>query len=192
VPAGLLYRLPATLSFEQGAYVEPVAASLAVLEAGVLPAQRGLLYGTGRIAELTRRVLEAHGFCDLEHIDPANAHNDARLDVGGFDFAVETRADDASLHALVRALRPGATLVLKSRPASPAALDVREVVRRELRLQGAHYGSFEAAIDLLASGRLEVDDLFGPVHALEDFARVFDELWVSEAHKHFFAPSEAR
>ncbi|MEL6180979.1 MAG: alcohol dehydrogenase catalytic domain-containing protein, partial [Myxococcota bacterium] len=54
VPRAAVHRLPEPLSFVQGAYAEPVAASLAVLGKGPHPDERWIIYGTGRIAHLTQ------------------------------------------------------------------------------------------------------------------------------------------
>ncbi|MBA2661899.1 MAG: alcohol dehydrogenase catalytic domain-containing protein [Bradymonadaceae bacterium] len=186
LPAALVYRLPDTLGFDKGAYVEPVAASLAVVEANILPSQRGVIFGGGRIAELTRRIMAAHGFDRLRVFDP---ERDSPLESASLDFIVETRADDQALAAMCDALRPGATLVLKSRPNKAVALDLLTIVRKELRLQGAHYGPFERAIELLAGDTLVVDDLFGPSHDIADFEAVFKAAWADESLKHFFSPN---
>lgn len=184
VPASLIYRIPDSLGFEKGAYVEPVAASLAVVEAGIDPSQRGLIYGGGRIAELTRRILSAHGVVNPAVFEPDEG---GRLEECSLDFIVETRATERAMADMVDALKPGGLLVLKSRPRRDVSIDFREVVRKELRLQGAHYGSFEEAIELLASGRLEVADLFGATHEMSEYAGVFEALWSDESKKHFFS-----
>jgi L-iditol 2-dehydrogenase len=57
VPARVIYRFPDTVSFLAGAYLEPVAASLAVLKAGIQPEAKGLIYGDNRISQLTHKLL---------------------------------------------------------------------------------------------------------------------------------------
>jgi threonine dehydrogenase-like Zn-dependent dehydrogenase len=49
------------------------------------------------------------------------------------------------------------------------------------------YGSFPAAIELLASGRLPVDEILGPARPLEDFEAVLAEARRSEREKLFFS-----
>ncbi|MGH7187229.1 MAG: alcohol dehydrogenase catalytic domain-containing protein, partial [Pseudomonadota bacterium] len=65
VPAHSVFRLPDSMSFMAGAYMEPVAASMAVLNADIHPRQKGLIYGDNRISRLTERVLLAKGFADV-------------------------------------------------------------------------------------------------------------------------------
>lgn len=185
VPAATLYRLPEALSFKLGAYIEPIAASLAVLKAGLPPRGHGLLYGSNRIALLTQKILAAHGFADITLYDPEASA--AELGAGEYDFVIETVATTDSLHEIVRAVRPRGIVVLKSRPYQPAGLDVRAAVLKELTFRAVNYGSFDAAIALVAEGRIDVSDLLGPVYPLAEFEPVFTTSAASEAAKSFLA-----
>ena len=179
VPAAAIVRLPRDLPFEVGAYVEPVAAALAVLEAGLSRAARGVVYGDGRISLLTHAVLLAHGFERVERVE------EGPLPADTYDFAVETSATTAALRELVGALRARGTLVLKSRPASSPELNVRELVMKELTLRGVAYGSFEDAVALLAGGRLALSEHFGATFPLERFAEAFAASTARGARKVF-------
>ncbi len=184
VPDGALVALPADMAFEVGAYVEPVAAALAVLGVGLSRAGRGVVYGDGRIARLTHAVLAAHGFARVDAVEEGALGEDT------YDFAIETSATTEALRELVRAVRPGGTLVLKSRPARPPELDVRAVVLKELALRGASYGRFDDAVALLAGGRLDLADHFGPTAPLSGFAAAFAASSARGARKLFLAPGE--
>lgn len=201
VPASALVRVPAGLSMRHAAFAEPVAAALAVPEAlddaldGTLPgafpdplsarAQRGLVLGSGRIAVLTARVLAGAGFAHVE-TRPVPERVDTGADA--FDFVVETTASERALAAAVALLRPRGVLVLKSRPPAAVPLDVLACVRKELRLAGAYYAPLAAALDLMHTRALAVDDLLGPGHALAAHQAVLAaELDGGEARKQFFA-----
>ena len=172
VPAAQVRRLPDGMSFALGAYVEPVAAAMGALRAPIGPGTRVLVGGANRIAELTARVVAAAGATVVRAPD------------GAVDVAIES---DGALAPLIAALRPGGTLVVKSRTAAPAALDLAAMVAGELIVRGLGHGSFDAAIDWLASGRIVVDDLIAPARPLEDWAGVFAAARGSEAHKQMFA-----
>ena len=118
VPARCVYRLPARLSLRVAAYAEPVAAALAVLDAGLRPDQRGLILGRNRFAVLIERVLRAHGFGQVRLSDPVGG--DDRPSAHAFDFAVETGATAEALAEAVRVTRPLGTVVLRSRQPWPA------------------------------------------------------------------------
>lgn len=184
LPESMLYTCPPTLPPRLAAYVEPVAASLAPLNAPITPEQRGLIYGVGRIAGLTEAVLHAAGF--------RNVVMGMDGDDGAYDFVIETRAD--RLDEALRLTRDGGLLILKSRPAQPVRLNLLDAVQREVRMVGAHYGSFDEAIAWLDTERLEVDHLLGPTHPLDAFISedgtrgLMHELLEREDHKHFLAP----
>jgi threonine dehydrogenase-like Zn-dependent dehydrogenase len=102
----------------------------------------------------------------------------------GFDVAIEHGGDPA---ALVPLLRPGGTLILKSRARRAIALDAGELVARDLVVRGASHGSFTAAIDWLHGGAISIDDLLAPPRPLEAFAEVLAAERAGEAHKQMFA-----
>jgi threonine dehydrogenase-like Zn-dependent dehydrogenase len=162
--------------------------------AGHARAQRGLVLGHGRIAILTARVLAAAGFDRVETRpvpervaadQPSDSDGDGP---GDYDFVVETTATERALAAAVALLRPRGVLVLKSRPPAAVPIDVLACVRKELRLVGAYYGSLAAALDLMHTRAIAVDDLLGPGHGLAAHQAVLAaELRGDEARKQFFA-----
>ncbi len=197
LPERAVYRLPDGVSFELGAYAEPVAASLAVMRAGLRG--RGVVLGTGRIAELTRRVLSAHGVeAPLLPLPPGGNHADYHagdklpLAPRSLDFVVETVASEEAFDCAMSLLRPGGTLVLKSRAAAKVPLDVARAVGGELILRAVAYGRFADALALLSSGRLQVTDLFGPTYDLDDHEPAFLAARADEGRKVFLCPGGSR
>jgi threonine dehydrogenase-like Zn-dependent dehydrogenase len=168
VSASRVLPLPAGMSLALGAYVEPVAAAMAVLRY-VRERERVRVAGAGRIAELTRRVVGLAGglLCEDGLVDVAIEH-------------------DGNAAALVPGLRDGGTLILKSRARRTLELPADEIVARELRVIGASHGSFDAAIAVLAARHLVVDDLIADPRPLADFAEVFTAAR-GESQKQMFA-----
>ncbi len=179
VPSGAVHRVPEALSWQAAAMAEPVAAALGALRAPIDRRGRGAVYGSGRIADLLVRVLEAAGFSPMRW-EPSSEGAPTEL-----DWVVEARA--SSLSELMRALRPGGTLVLKSRPPGPSSLDVALAVRREITIAARGWGSFDEAVEWLATGRVRVDDLVGEIFPLERFADAFEAARAGERRKIFFA-----
>jgi L-iditol 2-dehydrogenase len=170
VPAACVLRLPPGMSLLAGAYVEPVAAALGVL-ASIERGMRVLVSGDGRIAELTARVVAAHGGEVLRSLDRC-------------DVAIE---HDGVVEPLLAALRPGGTLLLKSRRKRTLELPAGELVARELTVRGVSHGSFAAAIDWLCTRRIEIEDLLAAPRPLEEVAAVFADARASESRKQMFA-----
>ncbi|MFC4066228.1 zinc-dependent alcohol dehydrogenase [Actinoplanes subglobosus] len=160
VPEAVLVRVPAGLPLRRVALVEPMAATIAVLGAPIRPDQRGAVVGAGRIADLTVRVLRAHGF-RIDHCERPGSGD------GGYDFVVESAGNSAALAEAVHLVRPGGVVVLKSRPAEPVSLDVGRAVRNDILFAAVSYGSFDDAVDLV--GAMDVDDLFGEILPIERF-----------------------
>lgn len=179
VPASTVYRLPDKVSLLDGAYAEPIAASLAVVDAGIQSHERGLVYGKNRIARLTQLILEAKGF---EFVELGTNS----LPADSFDFVIETDARQDAMADVLRAVRPGGIVVLKSRMIAPTHLELKFAVEKEIRLQGAFYGAFEEGLDLLATGKLQLNELMGDLNKLEDFEGVFAKELQGEDKKQFF------
>ncbi|MEM8714055.1 MAG: alcohol dehydrogenase catalytic domain-containing protein [Planctomycetota bacterium] len=186
VPEVNAIPLAASVSPQRAAYLEPVAAAMGALRAGLRPSDRGAIAGEGRIAELTRRVLVHAGFPPPPVLQP----HDLSLACApaGFDFVIDAGLpDDASLDAMVHALRPGGTLVMKSRSAVRRSFQASEWVNREITVAARAYGSFSEAAAALSDPALVLEDLFGSVRSLAEHEAVFSEARKSEALKLFFA-----
>ena len=185
VPASHVYPIPDTLSMEEAAFLEPVAASLAVCSAAIKPSQRGLIYGKNRTAELTRRILNIKGF-NAVFLCTENEMPDC---VGEFDFIIETSPTAQALEDIVRLIKPKGTIVLKSRPFSSIPLPISTIVRKEIQLTGVHYGDFKEGIELLSSRILDVSDLLGVTYSFEDAIPILlGKKIIPEDKKIFFKP----
>lgn len=185
VPRSAVFRLPDAVTFLAGAYTEPVAASMAVLRSGIRPHDRGLVFGGNRIAHLTLRILRLHGFERVSLRDP-RAHLSGPAASELYDFVVETTATEGAFDEMMRSIRRGGRIVLKSRPHERVAIDLRRVVEKELTLSGVRYAPFEDALLLLSSGRLSLEDVLGPTHPLEDFEVALGSATLEARSKRFF------
>jgi threonine dehydrogenase-like Zn-dependent dehydrogenase len=176
------------LSPRQLAYAEPVCAALAVCEPlRELSAGASLelaIVGCNRIATLTALVVQ---WCT--GITPAVLSSSAvaQTETDRYDLIIESAAAEDVLAHAVRVLRPGGTLILKSRPSGPVALNYRAIVQKELQMRGAHYGDFLNALQWIASHQAAVEPLLGPVFALTDFEQAFAHDGHGEANKCFLA-----
>lgn len=180
VPERIVHGLPGTVSLRRGAYVEPIAAALAVFRAVPRAGRaRGLVLGRGRVAELTARVLAARG---VDAIRERSRAPDER-----FAFAVETSATTDTLRAALDAVERGGTVVLKSRDRAPVGLSIGDAVAKEITLRAVEHAPFEEAISLLAGGTLAVDDLLGEPFTLDEHVAAFERARASEAVKVLFA-----
>lgn len=167
VPAANVLTLP-ELDPRRGVYVEPIAAALAVPAAVVRGTRVGMVRAN-RFADLLATVLCSEG-CE------------AARD-GVFDAAVETTGTAAELAALCEALRPGGTLLIKSRTPEPVALPLGAIVDKQLVVRGVRYGSFARAVELAST--LSLEALFGESSPLAQWEAAFERARTGEATKLF-------
>lgn len=179
VPATACFALPPELPWLQGAYCEPVAAALGVFATGIQPGQQGLVTGDNRIAHLTRQLLKIKGFA-------VNAQPLTEQPASSLDFVIESGLNPTELTEAVRVLKPGGKLILKSRHLQPFDFPWSDWVYKGLQLQGMMYGSFEEALELLASGQLELQTLLGESFGLGDYQAFLEPS--PESQKRFLLP----
>jgi threonine dehydrogenase-like Zn-dependent dehydrogenase len=183
VPARCALPLPDSIPDREGAFVEPLAAALAVLDAGARDGDSVAVVGRNRIGELVARVLESE-----RGVRPTLLEEGEPVPRDAFDVVVETLPTSAGLDIALEALRPGGKLVLKSRPAARVPFDLALAVKKEIALQGARYASFSVAIAWLLERRVALEDLLGPVLPLTRFERAFELARAKGAPKVFLAP----
>ena len=202
VPQHILYRVPASVRFEQAALVEPVA--VATHAVSLTPLALGdtvVVVGAGMIGLCLVQALRAAGSgrviaVDLEPekralalklgaelaLDPAQqdvAREVAERTEGrGADAAFEAVGITATVQTAIAAVRRGATVTLVGNLAPSVELPLQAVVTRQLRLQGscAIAGEYPAALSMIERGVVDVDSLLSAVVPLAQGAAWFERL----------------
>jgi len=202
VPSHILYSLPPGMTFEQAAMVEPV--SIAVHARSLTPLASGdtaLVFGTGLIGLMMVQVLRAAAVARIVAVDvdpgrlalaaELGAHhviNSATADVPaavraltegrGADVAFEAVGLEATVRGAVLAVRKGGTVTLIGNLAKEVSLPLQAVVTRQIRLQGscASSGEYPECLELIASGKVDVDRFISAIAPLEEGPRWFDRL----------------
>lgn len=184
VPASVAHKIPPAMPFMVGAYAEPVAASLAVLKAGITPHERGLIYGENRISLLTHLILKANNFDCVEILSDLSK-TDVAARESSYDYIIETAATADSFTAMIEMVRPGGKIVLKTRKHEPVPINIQKAVLKEITFQSVNYGNFDEGIELMASGKLDLSPLCGKTYALEQYQDFFKDGRSGEAKKLF-------
>ena len=190
----VVLRLPDDVSDLAGTFVEPLGCI--VRGAARLPRGTGVVVGCGAVGRLFARVLAARGdTVRTLDADPARlmaaaedgfepAASDEQL-----EFAVVTAP--AALDDALALLRPGGTCLVFAAPATPVPVLLDRVYRSELVLVGSRSAtpaSLREALELIASGRVRVDDLVTDVLPLADFAEGLARYRSRRALKVVFRP----
>jgi threonine dehydrogenase-like Zn-dependent dehydrogenase len=191
VPAGNVHFLPASITPEQGVFVEPLAAAIQSLRTGNLSPEMSVgVLGMGRLGLLQIQVLTATGFRHIVAISRSPAKLTLAKQLGAttafsveelgnddplfLDALIETSGSPHGLQIALGLVRSQGTIVLKSTPGLQAQMDLDDIVRREIRLLGSRCGPFSEAIQLLASGQIQTKPLISGIFALEDFQKAFE------------------
>ena len=177
IPEPMVIPLPEKIGLQKAAFTEPVAAALSILNCDITTKDKGLILGRGRIAELTFEILKIHGFQYVECNETITKDS--------FDFIIETNITSNNTEQILSALKRQGTLILKSRTHMNIELSTKIIVQRELRIQGAHYGSFAQAVELLENDKINCQQFFGQTHSMQNFIQHFDD---REEKKIFCSP----
>jgi 2-desacetyl-2-hydroxyethyl bacteriochlorophyllide A dehydrogenase len=178
LPAENCHVVPAAITDQQAVFTELLAAAAHVRDAVPLePEARVAVLGAGRLGLLVAQVLaltpvrldvlirslqrEALGARLGLHMAPA-----ATADAGAYDVVVDCTGAADGLAAALRLCRPGGAIVLKSTYAGAAGVDLAPLVVNEVRVIGSRCGPFVPALELLATGRIHVDELVSAVYPL--------------------------
>ncbi len=186
LPAANLLEVPDSVSTPAATFTEPLAAAgELLLQLGDVRGQAALVIGDGRLGLLCAQVLAQAGArttiagrhperaellsVPCEHVvgmfEAEPCSDDRR-----FDLVVEASGHAALLQRALARVLPRGTLALKTTSAQSATLDLSPLVIDEITLLGSRCGPFAPALDLLASGRVEVEPFIQAVHPLEEGA----------------------
>lgn len=201
VPAHTLHRLPGTLSFEQGALIEPLAVACHDVRLSELqPGEFAVVQGGGPIGLLIALVARAAGGRVLisevnpfrlklarelgfEAVDPREtdlvAHVNERTGGAGADVVFEVTGVAAGAEMMTKLPRTRGRIVMVAIYSQPAPVNLFQFFWRELRLIGARVyeaQDFEKAIALAAAGSLPLERVVTRVLPLEELTEGFREM----------------
>ena len=206
VPERIVYKMPDCMSFPEAAMLEATAVALhAVKVSGVKQGDTALVVGAGMIGLLTMQAARAAGVARVLIADI----DETRLTLGellgadealpgtggliaeatmkrtrgvGADVVFDAVGYSNTVVESIDSVRKGGTVVLIGNIAPEVTIPLQKVVSRQIRLQGsaASSGEYPLAIDLLASGRMQVRPLISAVAPLEEGPRWFERLHAQE------------
>ncbi len=206
VPQSVLYRLPDGLSFEQAAMAEPV--SVAFHAVNLIPSEindSAIVVGCGMIGLFVVQALRIKGCGTIIAIDLDPSRLDMALKFGadhafraddpeivekvravtrgrGADIAVEVVGITPTVNLAINAVRKGGKIGLVGNLSPKVELPLQVVVTRQLTIYGscASAGEYAACLDMIASGRVKVDEMISAVVSLEAAGTWFDRLYRGE------------
>lgn len=201
VPASSVHALPTSLSLEHAALIEPMAVAchdtargnvskddyVLVIGGGpigilVAIAARGR-GGRVAISEVNPNRIEIARKLGFDTINPTQVDlKQTVLDVTGgkgADVVFEVSGSQAGVDAMTAAAAVRARIVMVAIHAQPAKVDLFQFFWRELDLYGARVyrpEDYEAAITMIAEGKVDMDTMITNRFALSDIQSAFEAL----------------
>lgn len=197
VRSDALHLLPAKMSFDEGALVEPAAVGVhAVSRAGVCGGKTAVILGCGPIGLMTLQAFKAAGGARAVCLDSIPGRLKKALSLGG-DLALAVGDDDASLAAIAdmvfetagsavataaafRYAAPGGRIVQVGWPEkSLVSLNVADLMAKELEHVGInrYVNAFPTAIAWIASGRIRANEMITHRFGLHEIAEAFQSAY---------------
>lgn len=199
-PAAFTFRLPDTVSFAEGAMVEPFAVGLqAAVKARIQPGDFGVVIGAGPIGIMAALAALAAG-CSrvlISDLLPEKLAIAARYPgIAGVDIREETLADAVSratdgwgadvvfeasgspraYPGMFDLVRPGGCAVLIGMPVEPVSFDVVSAAAKEVRIETVfrYANVFDRAVAMIASGKVDLKPLVSDTYGFEDSIAAFE------------------
>jgi alcohol dehydrogenase len=179
-----VYEIP--FSFEEGIFVEPLAAAIqTVKRTKISLGENVLVLGCGRLGLLVVQIMGLQG-ANVFAFD----HNDSKLKLASsfgaktisldeknlpmFDVVVECTGNPNALNKAIELVKPTGTIALKSTPGGLSEIKMTLVAQKEIRIQGSRCGPFDVAIHLIRDGKVQVKKLISNRFSLEEYNKAFE------------------
>ncbi|RMF93212.1 MAG: 2,3-butanediol dehydrogenase [Candidatus Schekmanbacteria bacterium] len=210
VPEYTCFKIPESVSYEQGSFVEPVAVAVhAVKRSRIKPGETVAVVGAGPIGLLVMQSAFASGAGKVYVVEPMPSRRELAKKLGATEVFDPTQGDPGKMiHPLTDGLRADIVFECVGKPASletalkmsgkgariviagiftqPVEFPFIRMQAHEKELIGssAYPDEFPAAINFLADGRVKVDSLINSRITLDEIIeKGFKEL-IENPEKH--------
>ncbi|MCA1334586.1 NAD(P)-dependent alcohol dehydrogenase [Pseudooceanicola marinus] len=199
-PAAFTYKLPESVSFAEGAMVEPFAIGMqAALRARIQPGDVAVVTGAGPIGMMVALAALAGGCAKVIVTDMAQPKLDIigaydgietvnirdtpaaeavaqATDGWGADVVFECSGAAPAILGVADLARPGGAIVLVGMPVDPVPVDIVALQAKELRVETVfrYANVYDRAIALMASGKVDLTPLISGTIPFEDSIAGFD------------------
>lgn len=192
--------LPAGMSFDHGAMIEPAAVGAhATLRAGDLAGKNVVVSGAGTIGNLVAQFAKARGakrvlitdvsdyrlgiarqcgIADTLNVTQTPLKEGARQLFGdeGFQVAFEVAGVESSIRSLMECIEKGSTIVIVAVFAKDPALSMFYLGEHELKLIGTmmyRHEDYQTAIEMVGSGAIDLEPLISQHFAFEQYDEAY-------------------
>ncbi|MHA1732444.1 MAG: alcohol dehydrogenase catalytic domain-containing protein [Promethearchaeota archaeon] len=214
----LLHELPDGTSFEEGTFVEPLAAAIQTFELCPLTPEdeNVVIFGPGKLGLLVLQVAAARapkarlfvvgrGDGKLRVASTLGAHevvNSNKVDAVGYllaatngvgaDVVVDTTGNADAIGDVVRACRSRGRVYMKSTHGVPTPVNTTELVVREINLFTSRCGPFPEAIRMMEANEVRLSPLITKTFPLDRIREALDYIRDSNPLKVVLSPPSGR
>ncbi|PWG59867.1 NAD(P)-dependent alcohol dehydrogenase [Bifidobacterium catulorum] len=205
-PAAFTYKLPDSMSFGEGALLEPLSVGMhSATKAGIKPGDIAVVAGSGTVGILTAASALAAGAAKVYVSDVSDVKLDivsqipgvvpvdlkkedlvekVKDETGGWgaDVVFECSGAEKSFETILEVGAPGNTTVFVGMPVDKVPFDVVAAQARETTIMTIfrYRNVYQKAIDLVAAGKLDLKPFITKTYAMDDSIAAFKR--VEEVH----------
>jgi len=185
LPERNLHKVPETISDQEAVFVEPLAASLEILEqVKIEPSAKVAVIGDGKLGLLITQVLirtgvelvvvgkSPHKLAIAETFGAATAQVDSPPEQM-FDYVVEVSGSPQGFELALALLKPRGTMVLKSTFHQNLTFNSSKIVIDEINIVGSRCGLFAPAIRHLEQKWINVKPLISNIFSFANAQSAF-------------------
>ena len=184
-PASYLFRLPDSVSFEEGAIVEPLSVGYhGVKLSNIQPDDTAVVIGAGTIGISTIQALKLLDIEDIYVIDPNEFNRNIAFELGaketkapmqinkvGPDFVFVCAGFPETYKNAIKIVRGGGSIILLGVHFDPVAISFLQIIAKEANLRGSFGYSndeFKEVLELLAEKKFQPNLLISKKVKLEN------------------------
>jgi L-iditol 2-dehydrogenase len=209
VKGGTVYKLPDSMSYEEGSLVEPTACCIrALTKSGIKSGNSVAIFGVGPVGLTHVQLLKLYGASPIFAIDVLESRRQMASSLGanttldptiqdtsrrivdgtegrGVDFAIVATGNPMAVQQATSSVRRGGRIVLFGAPArgTLVSLDLSRLFLQEINIQSSYSTSeteIQMALGLMKSARIQSSQLITHRLPLE---RVVEALHLAESGK---------
>lgn len=206
IPQHILAKVPDNVSFTQAAMVEPAAVALhAINLTPLFPNDVAIVTGAGMVGMFVIQLLKIKGCKKVVAIDTEQDRLDKAIKCGadfafhkddkalestvlsltenrGADIAMEVVGISETIKQSIDLMRKGGNLTIIGNLSPQVEMPLQKIVSRQLRVQGscAINGEYPEILELISSGRLDVNAILSAEAPLSEGAQWFERLYGRE------------
>jgi len=194
-PADFCFKLPSSISYEEGAMFEPLSVGLwAAEKADLRPEDKVAILGAGTIGIMTLQSVLVSGVTDVTVFDLIHFRLNVAQRLGAklivdskkenafkeykdrFDIVFETAGSEITTHNTVNLVNRGGKIVLVGMPPQDeVALNINRMISKEIKISTVfrYANMYPRALSLVSEGKIKLKSLISKHFKLSELQRAF-------------------